>query len=194
MRQREELIAWRKSRGYPWHSPPHFPNYGPRHFLITAACYEHMPHIGFSRERIDRFSFELLEVLREHASQTVAWCVLPNHYHALLETPDILKLLHGLGQFHGRTSHAWNGEENSRGRHVFFRVSDRFMRSDRHFWATRNYVHNNPIHHGYAQQWTEWPWSSAPQFLEQIGPEEAKRIWDEYPVGEYGKDWDDALL
>ena len=39
----------------------------------------------------------------------------PNHYHALVGAADILGLLHELGRFHGRTSHAGNGEENARG-------------------------------------------------------------------------------
>jgi hypothetical protein len=36
--QREELLSWRKERGYPWHSPPHRPNFGHLRFLISAAC------------------------------------------------------------------------------------------------------------------------------------------------------------
>jgi hypothetical protein len=27
-KQREELLAWRKERDYPWHSPQHRPNFG----------------------------------------------------------------------------------------------------------------------------------------------------------------------
>jgi hypothetical protein len=27
-KQRAELLAWRKARGHPWHSPPHRPNFG----------------------------------------------------------------------------------------------------------------------------------------------------------------------
>src|SRR6266404_1526494 len=115
-KQREELLAWRKERGHPWHSPPHRPNFGHLRFFISASCFEHRHHIGHSPERMDAFARDLLAVFAGHARQTFAWCVLPNHYHALVEAPDILGLLHELGQFHGRTSHAWNGEEKARGR------------------------------------------------------------------------------
>lgn len=191
-KQRAGLLTWRKERGYPWHSPPHRPNFGHLRFHVTAACFEHQPYIGRSPERVDNFVRSLLSVFATHASQTFAWCVLPNHYHALVEAPDVLRLLHELGKFHGRMSHAWNGEENLRGRKVFFRAVERAMRSDRHFWATLNYVHHNPVHHGYVARWTDWPWSSAPEYLAQSGPDEAKRIWREYPLGNYGKGWDDA--
>ena len=191
-KQREEILAWRKENQRPWHSPPHRPNCGHLHYLVSAACYEHTHHIGHSPQRMDEFSVALLDVFEQHANRTVAWCVLPNHYHALVETPNILKLLHELGRFHGRTSHAWNGEENTRGRQVFHRAVERFMRSERHFFATVNYVHNNPVHHGYVRLWTEWPWSSAAEHLEQMGRAETERVWKKYPIRDYGKKWDDA--
>jgi len=192
--QRQELLTWRKNNERPWHSPPHRPNYGHLHFLISASCYEHAPRIGFSPMRMDSFSAALLETLAQHATRTVAWCVLPNHYHALVESPNILRLLYELGRLHGRTSHSWNGEESTRGRQVFHRATERFMRSERHFFATLNYVHNNPVHHAYVRLWTEWPWSSAVEYLEQTGRAEAERIWKEFPLREYGKKWDEASL
>jgi putative transposase len=167
---------------------------GRLHFHITAACFEHRPYIGSTPARLDAFTRDLLALFIAHASQTLAWCVLPNHYHALVEAPDILALLRELGRFHGRTSHAWNGEENARGRKVFFSAVERAMRSDRHFWATLNYVHHNPVHHGYVERWTDWPWSSATEFLAQIDPDEAKRLWREYPLDGYGQGWDDPAL
>jgi putative transposase len=192
--QQARVLVWRKENKRPWHAPPHRPNCFHRHFHITAACYEHRPHIGLSPERMDAFSEALLAVLAAHAARTVAWCVLPNHCHALVETPNVLRLVWELGRFHGRTSHAWNGEEGTRGRQVFHRAVERAMRSERHFWATVNYVHHNPVHHGYARLWTDWPWSSARDYLREVGREEAERIWRDFPVRDYGQGWDAAGL
>ena len=193
-KQREELLAWRKARGYPWHSPPHRPNFGHLRFLISAACYQHRHYIGHSPERMDNFTRDLLALFRTHSNQTFAWCVLPNHYHALVAAPNIKCLLHELGLLHGRTSHGWNREEGSRGRKIFFRAVERAMRSERHYWATLNYVHHNPVKHGYAACWADWPWSSATGYLMQTGTEKAKRIWLEYPIRDYGKGWDEAKV
>jgi putative transposase len=77
------------------------------------------------------------------------------------------------------------------GRKVFFRAVERAIRSDRHYWETLNYVHHNPVRHGYVARWIDWPWSSATDYLAQTGVEEAKRIWHEYPLRDYGKDWDE---
>jgi putative transposase len=107
-KQRAELLAWRKRYGYPWHSPPHRPNFGHLRFLISASCFEHRHYIGHSLERMDNFLRDLLAVFATHASQTFAWCILPNHYHALVETPDVKALLRELGLLHGRTAHAFS--------------------------------------------------------------------------------------
>jgi len=189
--QRKNLLAWRKDNARPWHAPPHRPNYGKLQFLVSGACYEHAPIIGFSPQRMDSFSAGLLEQFQSHGAKTISWCVLPNHYHALVETPNILGLLHELGRLHGRTSHAWNGDEKSRGRQVFHRATERFMRSERHFFATINYINNNPAHHGYVRLWSDWPWSSAAEYLESMGRSEVERVWNEYPIRDYGQHWDD---
>jgi putative transposase len=40
-------------------------------------------------------------------------------------------------------------------------------------------------------RWTDWPWSSAGEYLVAQGVDEAKRIWHEYPLKDYGDGWDD---
>lgn len=68
------------------------------------------------------------------------------------------------------------------------------MRTDSHFWATLNYVHHNPVRHGYVQHWQDWIFSSALDYLAEIGHVEALKIWKEYPLLDYGKGWDDPCL
>ena len=65
------------------------------------------------------------------------------------------------------------------------------MRNEDHFWATMNYIHHNPVKHGYVSRWDEWDWSSATDFMESVGREEAMRIWKDHPLLDYGKGWDD---
>jgi len=120
--------------------------------------------------------------------------VLPNHYHLLAETPDLKQLKKELGKLHGRTSYEWNLEEGVPGRTVWHRCADRGIRSEGHYWATINYIHDNPVHHGYVERWTDWPFSSAGDFIEQIGRDKALSIWREYPALDYGKGWDDPEM
>jgi len=191
--ERRALLAWRRDQKLPWHRPPH-DHSGEGAYHISAACYEHAPFIGRSPERTASFEQSLLEMLGPLTQVTHAWCVLPNHYHVLADTQDVGALVAAIGRFHGRTSYQWNGEDRSRGRQVWHGHIERRIRSERHFWATMNYVHNNPVHHGYVSRWRDWPFSSAGQFLEEVGADEAREIWEEYPVLDYGKGWDDPSL
>lgn len=188
--QREEALRERKGRKLPWHSPPHIDFEGPVSFIITAACYEHAALVGKSPERLAEFEKEILDACSLANAKVHAWCILPNHYNLVARTEVIEALRNEIGKVHGRTAFRWNGEDQQRGRKVWFNFFDRNMRSSRHLWASMNYVHNNAVHHGYVERWQDWPYSSASSFLEQVGVERAKEIWREYPVLDYGKDWD----
>lgn len=187
---RAEIVAWRKARGVPWHSPPHDKMGYNDKYLVSAACYEHRHYIGVSTERMSECERVILAICQQAGCDIYAWCVLPNHYHLLLKSDAIKQFCREIGRFHGRFSRQWNQEDNQLGRKVWYRCFDREMRSNRHFYARLNYIHHNPIHHGYIEKWVDWPWSSAALFLEQAGREEAERIWREYPILDYGKKWD----
>lgn len=184
---RKSLLEYRKRLRRPWHRPPHY-DQGNIHYHLVGACYEHQPHIGFSPERIADFCELLLDAL---PGMPAAWCILPNHYHVLIRLADLKEATSLLGKLHGSTSFRWNAEENARGRKVWHSVSDRGMRNGDHFWATVNYIHHNPVRHGYVDQWTDWPFSSAADYLEEVGREQAVEVWRRFPLYDYGKGWDD---
>jgi putative transposase len=188
--ERNSVVQERRLKRQPWHSPPHQEVVGRRSFLLSAACYEHLPIIGHSPERLCECEDGLLEVCRMSEATIYAWCILPNHYHLLVSTDRLKELLRLIGRLHGRTSFIWNGNDNQRGRQVWFNCFERLIRSERHFWASVNYVHHNPVHHGYVQKWQDWPWSSAAEFVAQHGREYALALWEEYPLLDYGKKWD----
>jgi REP-associated tyrosine transposase len=190
--QREEVLLSRKEQHRPWHGPPMLFREG--QFHLSSACYEHAPHIGRDPARLATFSQQLLEVFDQKRNILFAWCVLPNHYHLMVQTFDLKGLKKEVGVLHGRTSYEWNLEESTSGRTVWHRCADRSIRSERHYWATINYIHNNPVHHGYVKIQTDWPFSSVRDFIEQVGEEQTIFIWKEYPVFDYGKGWDDPEM
>jgi REP-associated tyrosine transposase len=188
--QRVQAMKERRFRHYPQHSLPHWNLDGEHQYLVTSACYEHALIIGKHSKRMTDCEEKVLEACREHALEIYAWCILPNHYHVLVKTSNIGDLRKALGKFHGRSSFAWNGEDDKRGRQVWHNCLERAMKTERHLWASLNYVHHNPVHHGYARQWQDWPWSSAADFLARVGREKAAEVWRAYPIKEYGQKWD----
>ena len=57
-----------------------------------------------------------------------------------------------------------------------------------------NYIHHNPVRHRYVKQWLDWPYSSAREFLAGTGRVKAERLWHEYPLKDYGRDWDEPWM
>ena len=92
---------------------------------------------------------------------------------------------------HGRTSYQWNRDDNVTSRKVWYRYSDRAIRSERHYFATLNYIHYNPVKHGWSKSSYDWRESSVHWYLENFGRQWLRDSWIEYPVRDYGKNWDD---
>jgi putative transposase len=189
--ERLETMHRRMTSQRPWHGPPHFRSDTTDRYLFTAACLNHWPIAGHTRDRLAEFERALLDTADRVSTQVHAWVVMPDHYHFLAQTADCLATLKELGKLHGRSSFQWNGEENLRGRQIWCNAAETAMKSDRHFWATMNYIHHNPVKHGYVTRWQDWPFTSAHQYLAAVGDEEARKVWNEFPVSDYGKGWDD---
>jgi len=186
--ERLQILSLRKAQSRPWHSLPHAVDAG--QYMLTAACYEHAPIIGRNAVRLVNFENRLLEILDTCCAKIHAWVILPNHYHVLVSTDNITGILKEMGRMHGRISYVWNGEDTQRSRKVWCGTGETRMKNDRHFWASMNYIHHNPVKHGYVKQWTEWPYSSATQFLDAVGRKQATEMWNEYDITGMGIEWD----
>jgi len=62
--ERARVLAERKGRRLPWHSPPHLEFAGDVTFIITAACYEHKHIVGKCPERMAEFEKDILDVCK----------------------------------------------------------------------------------------------------------------------------------
>ncbi len=143
---------------------------------------------------MEKFCVDLLEAFETLNARVTAWCVLSNHYHVLSKVASFDGFSEKLGEFHGRMSRSWNKEDDTEGRKVWHNSMDRSIRNDRHYYVTLNYIHHNPVHHRYVKKWQDWPFSSANSFLEKFGKREALMLWDDYPLLDYGKGWDDPEM
>ena len=206
--QRREVVALRVSRGFPLHRPPH-PDLGSGWYFITGACFEHQKHFSKPQE-LTALQRRLFEAIAEINAECGGWVVLPNHYHLLvklsqveaeakpdgLAAPDhdvrcLAALGRVLGKVHGRSAHYANRRDESPGRRVWCRFSDRKIRSERHYWASLHYIFINPLKHGYVDELLEWPWSSVHDFVAERGPERLKSLRRDFPLVRFGDGWDD---
>ena len=189
--ERTEVIEERRVRGFPLHSPPHaYDEAGC--FLITAACFGHAPIMELP-ERRTSFQDCLLSALQASNVTVHGWVVLPNHYHILVESMPLALVSTAIKRVHGSTSRDWNAADGLTGRRrVWFRYSDRLIRNDAHYYRALNYVHYNPVKHGYVESPYAWEWSSLPEYLDQRGSEWLRETWRRYMPDSMGRGWDEG--
>src|SRR5687768_14928251 len=105
--ERQDARRYRRLAKFPKHSPPHFDSDLNVNYILSGTCYEHARIVGMSSARMSEFQEALLDALSEHCTNIPVWCILPNHYHALVRTDRMRALRKDLGQLNGRTSFKW---------------------------------------------------------------------------------------
>lgn len=91
----------------------------------------------------------------------IAWCVMPNHVHVVVEQSEGCPLADIIQSWKSAASHQINTHLKREGRLWRREYFDRFMRDDDHLSATIAYVEDNPVRAGLAADAADWPRSSA---------------------------------
>jgi putative transposase len=133
---------------------------------FTAGGTYHVFSRGSNRQAIfrldsDRIDFLacLARVVSRHELQCLAYCLMPNHFHLVLETPDG-RLSEAMKALNGRYALRYNRRHGCDA-HLF---RNRFgavnQESDSQLLWTLRYVVRNPVLAGLCARPDEWPWSS----------------------------------
>jgi putative transposase len=106
-----------------------------------------------------RYLAMLGSVVKQYDWRCLAYCLMENHVHLLLETPRAnlgagMQWLHGLyaqtfNERHGRSGHLFQGRYGS------VRVT-----TDAQLWVLARYLALNPVKAELCERPGEWPWSS----------------------------------
>lgn len=193
LKEREEIVNYRQTHGYPLHAPPHLFR-GAGAYLITAANFEHQALMSSSKRRTE-FETRLVNSIKEITEDLLAWVVLPNHYHLLIKIQSLDDVSATLKHLHGTTSREWNIEDNLTGkRRVWYKFADTYVRNDAHLHLAFNYIHHNPVKHCYVSDSHDWPWSSLRIYYEDKGLTWLQEQWNAFePPADFGKGWDDDI-
>jgi putative transposase len=153
-------------------------------YIITASTLHGARYLATERHLrlwVDVFRAQVAEF----GFPSAAWVVLPNHYHLLLKSRlgrDIGKFI---GRLNGRSSYELNGLDGTRGRQVWYSYWETCIRSEAGYWTRFNYIHNNPVKHGYVRRHADWIYSSYRYYLETKGEDWLASCWASYPVLDY---------
>ncbi len=170
------------------HHPPHI-YHDDTWYLITSRVYE-------ARRLLRPAGHK--EILRDHLRslviefdiQLTAWVILDNHSHLLVKSKVGANISRFIGRWHGRTSFELNGLDETRGRQVWHNYWDTCIRTEDDYWTRFNYIHHNPIKHGYVQRMEEWMYSSYGYYLKHKGEEWLADVFQKYPVIDFADQYD----
>ena len=109
----------------------------------------------------DRESFlnTLYRVNKRYNWLCHAYCLMNNHYHLLIETPDA-NLSLGMRQLNGVYTQLFNKRHKRTGHLFQGRFKGVLIQKDNHLLEVCRYVVLNPIRAGMVQSPQQWKWSS----------------------------------
>ncbi|MBR4506798.1 MAG: NUDIX domain-containing protein [Bacteroidales bacterium] len=86
------------------------------------------------------------------------WCIIPNHVHVLIEVlgdNSLSEILHSWRSYTAQRANELLGRSGQFWMHEYF---DRYIRDQRHYETTVEYILNNPVKSGLAATPSDWPW------------------------------------
>ncbi len=127
-------------------------------YHITARGNEQKNIFKSNRDR-EQFLSYLESAVERYGAVIHAFCLMDNHYHAMIETPD-----GNLSQILRHINGAYTTYFNTKRRRVGHLFQGRFkaILVDRDEYATSlsRYIHLNPVRAGMVEFPEEYPWSS----------------------------------
>jgi len=91
----------------------------------------------------------------------LAWCLMPNHAHVVVEIVSENSLSEIVGSWKSFTAKQANKAIGRSGAFWHADYFDRYMRDEGHLARTIDYVESNPVKAGLIKIADEWAWSSA---------------------------------
>ncbi|MDX8397852.1 MAG: transposase [Mariprofundaceae bacterium] len=115
--------------------------------------------IFLSEEDREVFINLLQDEIQQQGWLCYAWCLMDNHYHFLIETPEA-NLSRGMQRLNGRYTQGFNRRHDRVG-HVFQgRYKAILIEKESHLLELCRYIVLNPVRAGIVEDASQWKWSS----------------------------------
>ena len=149
--------------------------------MLTASTYQRVPALRPDGHKT--FAVLRMQAVADAMQASIAaWVVLADHYHVLIKFPRAGMLTGFTQRVHGGVSHELNLRDDVRGRRIFQNYWDTCIRDEAGFWTRFNYIHNNPVKHGYVDQPALYAHSSYGHYLSKFGAPWLSDVFARFPV------------
>jgi len=142
---------------------------GISHVYARGSRQQEIYRTGADRTIYLRF---LAQTVERYGWHCLAYCLMGNHVHLLIETPDA-NLGQGMQRLHGRYAQRMNQRYGTKGALFESRYGRVLMENDAQLWMATRYIARNPVEARLCTDADEYEWSSyrwvirgtPPQFL-----------------------------
>lgn len=134
---------------------------------IADNCFYHLINRGNCRQKVfhkegdyDAFLDVLLGARQKYSVKVLAWCLMPNHFHLLVQPEEAVQLnkwmqwvitthVRRYHKHYGTSGHLWQG-----------RYKSFIVQGDEHLVTVVRYIEGNPVRAMLSPAAAQWPWSS----------------------------------
>jgi putative transposase len=151
------------------------------HIYTHANGFENL----FRSQENYRYFLSRYEHFIDPIANTLAYCLMPNHVHFLVEMKNPPELDTAFGPFETEEDRTWrisrqfaslfssytqafNKMYKRRGSLFIPNFKRKEVNNDNYLIAAIRYIHRNPVTHGFADTMDGWRWSSYPIFTNNI--------------------------
>jgi REP element-mobilizing transposase RayT len=152
-------------------------------YHVTTRGNRRQPIVLEDRD-CELFLFLLDKVVEQLGWRVHAYCVMTNHYHLLVETPDA-DISVGMQLLNGQYAQAFNRRHGYEGHLFERRFAAQVVESDYHLLELCRYIVLNPVRAGLCRHPAEWPWSS---YRAMVGRTRRPRFLSLELLGMFGSD------
>jgi putative transposase len=164
----------------PLHTPAHL-FLSAYYYFITAGCYHKKAYVDCDAKK--KFLYQTIcEELNRYLGELHGWVVLDNHYHILIKLQDAFLLPRLIQVIHSKSAISINKMDKQAGRKVWYDYWDECIRDQEDFNTKLNYIHLNPVKHGYVDNPTNYRFSSYHYYFKKEGEEKLKVLINSHPV------------
>jgi REP element-mobilizing transposase RayT len=158
----------------------------------------------FPEQKNYTFFLDKLEMYILPVCKLFSYCLMPNHFHLVLEIRSEeylslhlqkpgskaelsgkeleVKISRSFGNLFSSYTQAFNKVYNRKGCLFIPSMKSELIRDDNNFCKVVHYTHANPVHHGFTKKMEEWPHSSYHAYLS----EGATKLEREYVLDIFG--------
>jgi len=148
----------------------------PRSYLKTS--FFHIIIQGINKnfifeypEDIKYYISIMYKIKEEHGIKLIAYCIMNNHAHILIETENLKELSKYMQRLNTKYGMYYNKKYNRVGYVFRDRYKSEGIYDEKHLYSCIKYIYNNPVKAGICARAEEYPYSNYKKIADEIKEE-----------------------